>query len=245
MQRFRFLIDYHGGHFMGWQKQPNATTVQGFIEKQLGLLNSGNPIDTMGCGRTDTGVHAKYFTFHADVPDHWDPNDLKYKLNKMLLNKVLVRDVSIAAPDFHSRFHATSRTYHYFISRTFDPFLDDRAWIFTHDLDVELMQKAIPMFVGKKNFKAFCKGASKIEDNTFICDLTDLKIEEHEQMLKISISANRFLRNMVRAIVGTLVELGLGRLSLEDIERIIASESRKEAGISVPAHGLFLMEVNY
>lgn len=244
MQRYFFKIAYKGTNYAGWQKQPNADTVQETVETQFSKLFSNKEIPILGCGRTDAGVHASQFYFHVDLEEKYQREELTYKLNNMLPFDIAVESIHEVAPESHARFDATSRTYRYYLHKQKDPFKENDSWYFPKVLDVESMNKAATFLIGKRDFTSFSKLHTDVKTN--ICDLTSaFWKEEHGDTLYFEISANRFLRNMVRAIVGTLLEVGIGNFEPSYIKKIIEAKNRSEAGVSVPAHGLYLSEVKY
>jgi tRNA pseudouridine38-40 synthase len=242
MSRLRLDLQYDGSAFHGWQNQPNAPTVQAAIEKALFLLNSHHPVDVVGCGRTDTGVHAKHYVAHCDF-SFADLDDLKFKLNGMLPSGIAILDIVEAKADFHARFDANQRTYRYFISKKKNPFQEAYAYYFRKELDLEKMNVVAQQLVGRKDFESFAKHHSDV--NNFICEVTEAFWVETEEQYVFQISANRFLRNMVRSIVGTLLEFGLGNLEEDQMAAILAAKDRAAAGTSVPGKGLFLWQVSY
>ncbi|MES2558433.1 MAG: tRNA pseudouridine(38-40) synthase TruA [Bacteroidota bacterium] len=240
--RYLLRLAYKGTHYHGWQKQHNAISVQSVLEEKLSLI-VGENIETLGCGRTDTGVHAKDFYAHFDSSQTLDLNRIVYKLNQLLPDDIVAIELYKVATEFNARFDATFRTYEYWITQKPNPFLVEQAWYQYGKLDIEQMNAAAVLLVGKKDFQCFSKVHTQVDN--FICDLTYAHWEVKEEKLVFTITANRFLRNMVRAIVGTLMEVGRGKLTLHDVEQILGSKNRSEAGQSVPAHGLFLTHIEY
>lgn len=244
MQRYFFKIAYNGTNYAGWQKQPNAKTIQETIEMYFSRLFSNKEIPILGCGRTDAGVHASEFYFHVDLEMKFELSELKYKLNNMLPYDISVSSVHKVNPNAHARFDATERTYRYHLHQQKDPFRHKSSWYFPKDLDIDSMNKASKSLIGKKDFTSFSKLHTDVKTN--ICDLTHAKwVKTDDQHLCFEITANRFLRNMVRAIVGTLLEVGVGNIQSVELDKIIQAKNRSEAGISVPAHGLYLSGVKY
>lgn len=241
--RLLFEIQFDGSSFHGWQKQLNAPTVQQCIEEKLAILYRQS-IETLGCGRTDTGVHAKQFFFHADTPFEISLDHLKYKLNKILPESICVLSINPVANNFNARFDALWREYHYYISPTKDPFHLYYSWSMGAKLDIHLMNEACKLLLMHKDFECFSKVHTEV--NNFNCDVISAQWFEHEnQQIVFRIQANRFLRNMVRAIVGTMIEIGRGKMTLSEFSKVLESKNRCEAGQSVPAHGLFLTKVIY
>lgn len=239
--RYRLDISYKGSAYHGWQIQPNAITVQEVLNKHLSTILR-EEIKTMGSGRTDTGVHANQQTIHFDC-QHTIDFDLKHKLNAMLPHDIAVTFFCVISDEFHSRFSAKSRAYHYFIHQEKSPFLTESSFLFTKNLNINVMNEACEILKNHSDFEAFSKVKTAV--NNFNCEIFCAKWSKSNNQLVFYIQANRFLRNMVRAIVGTMLDLGTGNITLEEFEKIIASKSRNKAGFSVPAHGLYLSEVNY
>ena len=203
----------------------------------------GNPIDLMGAGRTDTGVHAKKMYAHFDADAIADIPVLVHKLNSYLPKDIAVSDIIKVHDDAHARFDATKRTYEYHIARTKDVFQSELAWYYSLPLDVEAMNNAAKLLMKFTDFQCFSKVNTDV--NTFNCKITEAFWKQENDTLVFTISADRFLRNMVRAIVGTLINIGLRKITIDDLKTVIESKDRKEAGFSVPAHGLFLTEIEY
>lgn len=243
----RYFIDlsFDGTAFHGWQIQPNATSVQDTLQRALGLLLSGKqegwPV--VGAGRTDAGVHAWQMIAHFDCEQTLDCEQLAYRLNRLLPRDVSVRGVRPVAPDLHARFSATKRTYHYYLHQAKNPFRR-YSWEVHYPLDFNLMQQAADLLLGEKDFACFCKSGA--DNQTTLCRVMEARFEqENEGEWVFIISANRFLRNMVRATVGTLIEVGRHRLSIDGFRQVLAAGNRSDAGESVPAHALFLWAVEY
>lgn len=242
--RYSIELAYNGRDFFGWQIQPKQTSVQETIEKALSKLFDAQKIDIVGCGRTDTGVHAKHYIAHVDLPLKWEEEVLTYKLNRILPDSIVVYKINPVAPDFHARFQAKARTYRYFIHTQKDPFIHGTSLYYKKELDLEKMNEAGRLLLGKKDFTSFSKLHTDVFTN--ICYVSHAKwTRVNEYSYYFEITADRFLRNMVRAIVGTLLEVGEGKISPQDIETIIAKNDRCEAKMSVPAHGLFLWKIEF
>jgi tRNA pseudouridine38-40 synthase len=243
MSRFLIQFSYDGGSFHGFQSQPNAHTVQSELDEKLSLL-IGTPIETTGSSRTDTGVHAQQQFAHFDLPESSSlPSDASYRINRMLPTTLVVQAFYQVSEDFNARFEAVSRTYEYRIARQKNPFSRDYAYWFEAPLAISRMNEACGILRSHEDFQSFSK--VKTEVNTFKCDIQRAEWVEVGDTLVFTIQANRFLRGMVRAIVGTLLEIGLGKWNEEDLRRILESKDRKLAGRAVPAHGLHLIEVAY
>ncbi|NOX85446.1 MAG: tRNA pseudouridine(38-40) synthase TruA [Chlorobi bacterium] len=243
MQRYFIRMAYHGGNYHGWQVQKNAHTVQAEMEEKLAVMLGGH-VSVTGCGRTDTGVHAREFYAHFDMEKPLkDARELAFRLNVFLPDDIVVFDIFPVAPDMHARFSAVSRTYRYYISRQKDPFYRDLQYEYTGRLNIEAMKEASRFILGKQDFTSFSKLHTQTTTN--ICTVTEALWTEDDNRLIFTISADRFLRNMVRAVVGTLFEVGKGKIQPEDVKNIIDAKDRSHAGFSVPARGLFLEKVEY
>ncbi|WP_353780218.1 tRNA pseudouridine(38-40) synthase TruA [Winogradskyella sp. 3972H.M.0a.05] len=240
--RYFIELSYNGKAYHGWQNQPNAISVQEVIENALSTLLSSS-ISIVGAGRTDAGVHAKQMFAHFDTDSEIDEKQLAYKLNSFLPKDVAIHEIFGVKDDAHARFDATSRAYIYELSTAKNPFTTETAYLVTLPLDVEAMNKACEKLLGHKDFQCFSKSNTDVK--TYYCTIESAVWSETDSGLKFEIKADRFLRNMVRAIVGTLLNIGLGKLTIDDLDTIIASKNRSEAGYSVPAHGLYLTEVKY
>lgn len=242
--RLRYFIElsYNGKNYHGWQIQPNAISVQEVLEKALSTLLRVKT-GVVGAGRTDTGVHASQIFAHFDTENRVDENEFTYKLNSILPKTIVVDKVFRVTDDSHARFHAVKRSYEYKIITKKDPFLHEYTHLMKLPLDVDKMNKAAHILLNYTNFKCFSK--VKTEVHTFNCDITKAIWVKENNQLVFHITANRFLRNMVRAIVGTLLNVGLGKIEVSAIHEIIKSEDRGAAGVSVPAQGLYLTKVEY
>ena len=241
--RYFIELSYNGKNYHGWQIQPNEISIQETIEKAMSLLLK-EKISVVGCGRTDTGVHASQFYLHFDSHDLIDKEKLKFKLNSFLPEDIAIFQVYSVKDEAHARFLASSRSYQYKISLEKNVFQKDLSLEITHSpLDVDMMNKAAAVLLNYTDFKCFSR--SKTDVKTYECDVTEAYWEIQGNQLIFNISANRFLRNMVRAIVGTLLEVGKGRMSLKEFESVLKSQDRKQAGASVKAKGLFLTAVIY
>jgi tRNA pseudouridine38-40 synthase len=242
MHRYCIELSYLGTDFAGWQSQINAIGVQTLIEKALSQLLK-EPILIVGSSRTDAGVHALQQFAHFDTSVTFDIADFCYRMNQMLPFSICIKNIAVVKPNFHSRFDAISRSYEYRITRKKDPFLIGQAYFFSTYLDIDLMNEACKILFEHTDYQAFSKVHTDV--TTFHCTIMRAECIVTNDLLVFHIKANRFLRGMVRAIVGTLIDVGLNKLSLEDFEQIILLKNRKNAGASVPAKGLFLTEVNY
>ena len=243
-QRYFFRLSYDGSCFCGWQRQQKSPSIQEEIEKALAKLYSHQSIPVVGCGRTDTGVHALEYFMHVDLPQRFSPEDLQFKLNGILPNQIAIHNIFPVSEEAHARFDATDRTYYYFIHHYKDPFKVATSYYHRGKLDIQAMNEACKLFIGSKDFTSFSKLHTDVKTNN--CDVTQAKfVYLDANTLRFEITANRFLRNMVRAIVGTLLEVGQGKLYQQDIQAILAKKDRGEAGTSAPAQGLFLVKINY
>jgi len=242
MPRYFLQLSFHGKKFHGWQIQENAHTVQAELNDALKTL-LGTDTETTGCGRTDTGVHAKQFFVHLDAPEIMDEKDFVYHLNCLLPFEIAIQRIIRVADDAHARFDATSRTYQYFIHHSKNPFLNDSSYFFPFEMDVSLMNEAAAVLLTHSDFSCFSKSRTQVKTNT--CRIFSAAWKKNDDQLIFEITADRFLRNMVRAIVGTLLEVGEKHISVEDFTGIIENKKRSGAGASVPGHGLFLAKVTY
>lgn len=240
--RYFIQFAYNGTHYHGWQIQPNASSVQETLNKAFSVLLN-ETISIMGAGRTDTGVHATEMYGHFDTEKTLDIPVLVHKLNSYLSKDIAIFDIIPVHDDAHCRFDAKKRTYEYHINTVKNPFLEELSWYVTQKLDLNLMNEAAQILLKHTDFQCFSKVNTDV--NTFDCTIFEAFWKKENGKLIFTISANRFLRNMVRAIVGTLINIGLKKITLNDFEDIIASKSREKAGFSVPAHGLYLTKIDY
>lgn len=241
--RYFIKLKYNGQKYHGWQIQPNAPSVQACINKALQLILNCE-VETTGCGRTDTGVHAKKFFAHFDLENPInDLNLLQKRLDAMRLPGILCEAILEVPLDLHARFSAISRSYEYHIMQQRDPFLEDFAFHVFGKLNFEKMNEAASKLLGCHDFAAFSKSNTQV--HTSICTVTEAIWEIDGNNAVFRIRADRFLRNMVRAIVGSLLDIGLEKKEVDEIVRIMQSHNRSEAGSSVPAHGLFLTQIEY
>ena len=230
-------MSYHG-----WQNQPNAITVQQVLEASFSTLLK-TPLALVGAGRTDTGVHAKQMFAHFDNDEIADINNLTYRLNALLPDDIAVQKIFEVSDEAHARFDATQRTYKYVVTQEKNPFYFDSAHFVKLPLNVEKMNEAAALLLQYEDFECFSK--SKTDVHTYLCDIKKAEWSKKEDVLVFTIIANRFLRNMVRAIVGTLLDVGLGKRALADVKAVINSKDRSMAGVSVPAKGLYLTKISY
>lgn len=241
--RYFIELSYNGKNYHGWQIQPNAISVQEEIQLALSTLLR-NQIIIVGAGRTDTGVHAIQMFAHFDFDKEFNCENLTNRLNAFLNDAIKIKTIFKVKNETHARFDAKNRSYEYRIYLGRNPFLLDTTWqIYQQKIDVDKMNKAAAILLNYTNFKCFSK--SKTDVHTYDCSITNAEWIRIENILTFHISANRFLRNMVRAIVGTLYNVGIGKTEVEDIKKIIESQDRGLAGTSVPAKGLFLTKIVY
>ncbi|NHN24366.1 tRNA pseudouridine(38-40) synthase TruA [Flavobacterium jejuense] len=240
--RYFIKFAYNGKNYFGFQIQPNAISIQETLDKALSLLLK-QKIEIVGAGRTDSGVHAKEMFAHFEYDGEIDAKYWTKKLNSYLPNDIVIFDFIKVNNDAHARFDATSRTYEYYIHTFKDVFNQEGSWYFFKDLDINQMNKACELLFKHIDFECFSKVNTDV--HTFNCKITKAYWVQKENQLIFTIKADRFLRNMVRAIVGTMINIGLGKISIDDFEKIIKSKNRSKAGFSVPAHGLYLVKVDY
>ena len=242
MYRYLLEIKYNGSKYLGWQVQPNKQTVQGEINKKISIILS-NPVNVIGCGRTDTGVHAKQFFGHFDFDEKINLKDLKFKLNNFLSSSISIINIFLVNSDFHSRFTAISRTYEYWISNQKNPFLSGRSLYLIKPFDLSLFNYGASLLIGRKDFSSFCKSRSDVKNK--ICNVSESICYRSQDMYIFKITSNRFLHNMVRSIVGTLIEFSNKKITKNDLINIIDKKDRTKSGYSVPPCGLYLMNVEY
>ncbi|MCB2209119.1 MAG: tRNA pseudouridine(38-40) synthase TruA [Bacteroidetes bacterium] len=243
MHRYFIKLAYKGTHYHGWQIQDNAHTIQEELNTKISLMLS-ETVNLVGCGRTDTGVHAREFYAHFDISKELDQlENLAFKLNGFLPEDIVIFEIFKVPTDFHARFDAQSRTYKYCISQRKNPFLTGQSFYYHGALDIVKMNAASKILFDYSDFTSFSKLHTQTKTNR--CTIYHANWEKKGEELIFTIRADRFLRNMVRAIVGTMIEIGSGKLGVEDMKRIIEAKDRSDAGFSVPAEGLFLEKVSY
>ena len=256
--RYSIRLSYDGSAFCGWQIQNNATSVQGTLEKALSTL-CGQEIQVTGAGRTDTAVNAINYIVHFDIPEglSLETEQLSYKLNAMLPREIVIHEICEAAEEFHARFNATSREYHYFVHFRKDPFCERYSYRMRYPLDIDAMNEAAALLLGEHDFSCFEKVGGN--NATSVCNITEAGWSTYKpthvelmgmpycdgDYIVFKVRANRFLRNMVRAIVGSLIEVGRGKKDPSWITELIVSGSRSAAGQSVPGHALFFTGAEY
>lgn len=247
MSRYFIELSYKGTNYNGWQVQDNTPhTIQQVLEEKLSMYLK-EKIEITGCGRTDTGVHAKNYFAHFDYAGKEiieNKDQCLFKLNTILPNDIGVQNIFQVKDEAHARFDATSRTYHYFLHQKKKPFIEDQSWYQYGELDFVKMNKAAEILLNTIDFTSFSKLNTQVNNNN--CKVTKAewkKLNDNEWCFEIT--ADRFLRNMVRAIVGTLILVGKNKISIDDFKKIIENKNRNEAGMSVPAHALFLVNIVY
>ena len=240
--RYFIRFSYFGKAYHGWQNQPNAITVQEVLEKALTTLLR-QKIEVVGAGRTDTGVHAKEMFAHFDSDPIADLNELTYRLNAFLPEDIATQEIIRVKADAHARFDAVERTYEYWVVQQKSPFHSDFAHCVTYPLDLYAMNKAASYLLEHTDFQCFSKSNTDVK--TYLCDIRHAGWEKKEDKMVFTITADRFLRNMVRAIVGTLLDVGMGKMTPGEINTVITGKDRGGAGVSVPAKGLYLTKVLY
>jgi len=240
--RYFIELSYNGKKYHGWQNQPNAISVQEVIEKALSILLRSE-IAIVGAGRTDAGVHAKQMYAHFDTEIEFDQAVLTLKLNSFLPKDVAIQGIHRVQTTAHARFDATGRTYEYWIVTQKNPFHNQSAHTVFKPLNVSLMNEAAQELFHYDDFKCFSKTHTDVK--TYICKIEKAVWEQKNELLVFTIRADRFLRNMVRAIVGTLLEVGMGKLTIAEFKQIIESRDRNNAGTSVPGKALYLTAVTY
>ena len=241
--RYFVTFSYDGTRYHGWQIQPNGDSVQVRLQGALSTLLR-QEIGVTGAGRTDAGVHARMMVAHFDYDGALDCTQLTYKLNRLLPYDIAVEKVEPVSEEMHARFSATSRTYHYYIHTTKDPFCRAYSCELHYPLDFQKMNEAGLLLTGYDDFGAFCKAGADVK--TTLCHVTEARwVQTSPTTWYFRITANRFLRNMVRAVVGTMIDVGRGRLSLVDFCKVIEGKRRTEAGESMPGNALFLEKIEY
>ncbi len=243
-QRYFVTLAFDGTAYHGWQIQPNGNSVQEELQRALSTLLR-QPIEIVGAGRTDAGVHASMMVAHFETDrESIDVQQLAYKLNRLLPRDISVSDIRPVAADMHARFSATRRTYHYHVHLNKDPFRRHYSCEIHWPLDFSLMNEAASRLLEVSDFGAFCKSHTDVK--TTLCHVTEARwIQDGDSSWHFRISANRFLRNMVRAVVGTLMEVGRHRMTLDQFDAVVAGRKRTAAGESMPGHALFLEDIAY
>ena len=244
--RYFVYLAYNGNPFFGWQIQPDHISVQEVLEKSLSMLLHCERVALTGCGRTDTGVHASDYYAHFDHDSILSPSDcqrLTDQWNNFLQKDIVIYKIFPVQERAHARFDAQDRTYKYYVATRKNPYYHPFRYFSFRKLDVDKMNEAAALLLKNEDFTSFSKVHTQV--NNFICHIHYARWEKQGEDLVFTITANRFLRNMVRAIVGTLLDIGYGKLSVDDFQNIINQKDRCKAGTSVPACALFLTEVRY
>ncbi len=241
--RLFVYISYKGTNYHGWQFQNNASSIQQEITESLQLLLKNKSLSIIGSGRTDAGVHAKQQVFHVDVPDGTEVENLMFRLNGILKNDIVVSHIEIVSQKTHARFDAIKRSYEYHLRLRKTPFGENEYYYHRNPLDFEAMNTAASYLLGEQDFESFSK--VKTDVNNFVCSISRAEWIVEGTKAVFHISANRFLRSMVRSIVGTLLEVGEGKIEPVEVKKIIKKKDRKFAGRSVPPQGLYLCKVEY
>lgn len=246
VMRYKIVLNYDGAPFCGWQIQPSAPSVQETLEKALSTLLK-ETVAVTGAGRTDTGVNARDYVAHFDAAAEFEPSQLTYRLNAILPSAVSVSSVEPVGDDFHARFDAVRREYKYYLHRKKNPFVDRYSWFCGYpEMDFDAMNRAAGLLLGTHDFSCFEKSGG--DNKTSVCTIVEArweKMEEDPSRWVFTVAADRFLRNMVRAIVGTLVEVGRGKRTVESISSLIERGTRSDSGESVPGNALFLNRIDY
>ena len=240
--RYFIELAYKGTNYHGWQYQPDACSVQETINKALSILLKTD-IDIVGAGRTDTGVHARQMFAHFDYGTEFDTVQLARKLNSFLPKDIVIFNIINVSDEAHARFDAAKRTYEYHIHTFKDAFESDSSWLHQFNLNLDKMNQACQILFRHHDFECFSKTHTDVR--TFNCVIFEANWKQTGNKIVFTISADRFLRNMVRAIVGTMINIGTNKITLADFEKIIESKDRGKAGFSVPAHGLYLTKIEY
>lgn len=243
MARYFIDISFDGTNYHGWQIQPGAITVQEKLQEAISVLLRYE-VEITGAGRTDAGVHAKKMIAHFDYSEELDCQQLTYKLNRFLPHDIVINNVYPVADDMHARFSALTRTYYYHIMLRKDPFMVNYSYRLPFNVDFELMNAAASYLLQVDDFASFCKVHTDVK--TTLCNVMKAEwIDDGDGHWHFEITANRFLRNMVRAVVGTLLDVGRGKITVDEFKAIVASRKRTSAGESVPAKALFLQDITY
>jgi tRNA pseudouridine38-40 synthase len=243
--RYFITLNYDGTRYHGWQIQPNGLSVQEKLQWGLSTILRNDGLQVTGAGRTDAGVHARMMVAHFDVESlPMAPDDLVYKLNRLLPQDIAIQAIRPVAPEMHARFSATSRTYYYYVHTHKDPFLRHYSCEIHYPLDFQLMNRAAALLLQHEDFQAFCKSHADVK--TTICHITRAQwVQIAPTQWRFEITANRFLRNMVRAVVGTLIDVGRKRITVDDFQKVIQLRKRTNAGESMPPNALFLQDIQY
>ncbi len=241
MSRYFIELAYKGSHFAGFQKQPNAIGVQGCVDEAFSTILRST-IETTTSSRTDSGVHSLQNYLHFDTEIDI-PETLVYNANAILHKDIVIKNIRKVKPEAHSRFNALSRTYEYIIYQNKNPFLQETGYFYPFPLDIDVLHKSAQLFKENTNFQSFCK--RHVEVTHYYCDILHIEWKEEENYLKFSVKGNRFLRGMVRALVGTSLQIARGKIKLENLQAIIDSNDCQQVDFSADAKGLTLVNVEY
>ncbi len=242
MRNIKLVLEYDGTSYVGWQRQANGKSIQGEIEDVLFKVLQ-EKVDLIGAGRTDAGVHARGQVANFRTDTKLDLEAIRGALNGLLPDDIILRELQEAPLDFHARFNAKERFYSYFITLKPSAFQMNYSWHIKYRLNVTLMKRAADLILGTHDFESFCKADSEVDH--YRCTVSVSCWSQEDSTLTYKIRANRFLHNMVRALVGTMVDVGRGYLPFDDFPKIVERKDRKEAGVTAPAKGLFLESVIY
>lgn len=243
MARYKLTFEYDGSHFSGWQKQPDARTVEGVIEKAFSTLYQ-QEIDVVGQGRTDAGVHARGQTAHVDLPTHYDKDKVLHAMKGLLPEDVALLQIEESHPGFHARFDAVSRRYRYRIINRPSPLQRHYSWYVFSNLDDKILNQCVDLILGEHDFVNFCIPADD-EFMTTLCTISESRWIQERDALIYEITGNRFLRHLVRRLVGTMVNVSGGKLKIDEFETLLRGEKTKTKGHTAPAKGLILEQVEY
>tara|TARA_R110000868_G_scaffold378658_3_gene644148 strand:- start:476 stop:1213 length:738 start_codon:yes stop_codon:yes gene_type:complete len=242
MKRFKLTIEFDGTNFSGWQIQPNSRTVEEELEKAFSKILQ-QPIDLIGQGRTDAGVHAKGQVAHVDLPDTISPEKLLFGVNGMIGKEIHIHEIEEVDSEFHARFDAQYREYEYTILKNTSPLREQTSWFPHHSIDIQKVKECCALLKGEFDFSGFSKFN---EDNyTTLCTILLSEIEDRSEEIVFRISANRFLRNMVRRLVGTMVEVGKGKMTISEFKEILENPASEIRTFTAPAKGLILAKIFY
>lgn len=241
--RYFFEISYHGKNYNGWQSQNNGIAVQTVVEETLTKLFRTAPLEIICSGRTDAGVHCEQQFFHVDIETDFDSDEMLFRTNSFLPRDIAIHSIRKVIPTASARYTAYERSYRYQITRTKNPLLGGLAWHYFKKADVPTMNQAASLLLGERDYESFSKVKTNVKH--FLCDIKKAEWEQDHDRLEFHITANRFLRGMVRAVVGTLLDVGSGKISISEFQKIIESRDRTKAGANVPPYGLYLTKVKY
>ena len=247
MVRYKATISYDGTLFSGFQRQPNARSIQEELEKTLLRLNSGTPVTVHGAGRTDAGVHAYGQVIHFDLPQERDPEKLRFGLDTQCPDDIDVVSIELVSEEFHARYNKHSKTYEFLVDagRPKNPMMRNYATHYPYPLDVERMQKAVKKLEGTHDFTGFTAAGTSVEDKVRTITEASLRVDETGQFLTFTFSGNGFLYKQIRNMVGTLLKIGNNRMPIEQIDLILEKKDRQLAGPTAAPNGLYLKEIRY